>query len=68
MNRTPVISRIIASIGYESGTLEIAFKRGGVYRYSGVPEHVYRDLLSAPSKGAYFGKYIRNRYPTIQLA
>lgn len=37
MNMTPVSSSNIASIGYENGTLYVAFNHGGVYAYSGVP-------------------------------
>ena len=53
MNMTPVSSSNIASIGYENGTLYVAFNRGGLYAYSGVPESVYRELMSAPSHGHY---------------
>ena len=63
MDRTPVSSSNIASIGYEDGTLEIAFLRGsGVYQYYGVPESVYRDFMSASSKGNYFTRCIRGCY------
>ena len=67
MNRIPVVSSNIASVGYESGTLEIEFRSGGGYKYTGVPEHIYRALLSAPSKGSYFAEHIRDRYPTFLL-
>ena len=62
MNRTKVISSNIASIGYENGTLEVEFNNGKIYRYAGIPEHLYLSLLSAPSKGTYFAQNIRNRY------
>ena len=40
MERTAVRSRDIAVIGYDATTLtlEITFRAGGVYHYSGVPE------------------------------
>jgi hypothetical protein len=28
-----------------------------------VPEHVYRDLMAALSKGAYYNEHIKDRYP-----
>lgn len=59
MNRTPVRSSNIASVGYENGTLEIAFVDGGVYQYFNVPEHVYQSLMSAASKGRYFHDHIK---------
>lgn len=59
----PVSSSNLSSIGYEDGTLYIAFKSGGTYSYSGVPESVYHDLMSASSHGKYFAAYIKNAYP-----
>lgn len=82
MHRNRVHSSNIASIGWEtsrmglagrpsaneSGTLEVAFHDGGMYQYSGVPESVYRDFLSAYSKGSYFHDHIKDRYPYREVA
>jgi hypothetical protein len=68
MQRTPVRSRNIASIGWENGTLEVAFHDGGVYQYSGVPESVYRAFLNAHSKGSYFHDHIKDRYLYREVA
>ena len=64
MERTAVRSRDIAIVGYdaETGTLEIAFRAGGVYHYFGVPEEVYKVLMSASSQGTYFEQEIKHRY------
>ena len=67
MNRTPVTSSNIASVGYENGTLEIAFVDGGVYQYSNVPEQIYLGLMSAASKGGYFHDHIKDRYLTSKV-
>lgn len=67
MNRTPVRSSNIASVGYENGTLEIAFVDGGVYQYFNVPEHVYQEMMSAGSKGGYFHDHIKDRYQTRKV-
>lgn len=67
MNRTPVRSSNLASVGYEDGTLEIAFVDGGVYQYSNVPEHVYKGLMSADSKGICFHDHIKDRYQTRKV-
>lgn len=67
MNRTPVRSSNIASVGYENGTLEIAFVDSGVYQYFNVPEHVYQGLMSAASKGRYFHDRIKDRYQTRKV-
>lgn len=62
--RVPVESAAIVSIGYDrqSRTLEVEFKTGVVYQYFEVPETVYKELLSAPSKGAYMNSKIKLRY------
>ena len=69
MNRTPVRSSNIRSIGYEPETraLEVEFHSGGVYQYSGVPENVHHGLMRAASKGAYFHDHIKDRYPCRQV-
>lgn len=63
MNMTPVSSSNIASIGYENGTLYVAFNRGGLYAYSGVPESVYYVLMSASSHGSYLAAHVKGIYP-----
>lgn len=39
------------------------FLKGAVYQYYGVPEQVYREIMSAPSKGRFLNTYIRDSYP-----
>lgn len=63
MQMIPVSSSNISSIGYENGTLYVAFNRGGLYAYSGVPEHVYRELMAASSHGSYLARYVKGAYP-----
>lgn len=62
IQRTPVTSSAIRSVGYDSSTriLEIEFTGGSVYRYYEVPSDVYRGLMSAESHGKYFNRYIKN--------
>ena len=64
MQRTRVSSSNIRSIGYDpqSATLEVEFTSGDVYQYFNVPEHLYRGLMNASSKGQFLGDYIRNSY------
>ena len=68
MERTPVISSNIVSIGYdpEIQTLEIEFKNGSVYQYSGVPSDEFDSFMSAYSMGTYFHARIKH-YPCIKL-
>ena len=64
MNRTPVASSDLKSVGYDpkTKTLEIAFNSGGIYQYSNVPEMEYRSLMSAGSHGKYFHRHIKGSY------
>ncbi|GJD97893.1 KTSC domain-containing protein [Methylobacterium iners] len=44
-------------------TLQIWFTSGGhPYNYYGVPEEIYRGLITAASAGNYFDRYIKDRY------
>ena len=69
MERTPVTSSSLCSVGYdpESSTLDIEFNSGKVYRYSGVPTEEHQSLMSASSHGTYFNANIRDRYPYMKL-
>jgi KTSC domain len=64
MNRTPIRSSLINSIGLEERpdgpVMEIEFAKGGVYQYTGprVKEH-YEALLKAPSVGQHFLKHVK---------
>ena len=64
MERLPAQSETIRSIGYDAATatLEIEFHERGTYRYFDVPEFLYRGMLVAASKGAYFNKRIASRF------
>lgn len=65
----PVESSWLESAGYdaETQTLTIRMKNSSdVYEYRGVPDEVYREFLSAESKGGYFATNIQNRYPTAR--
>ncbi|MEK7393021.1 MAG: KTSC domain-containing protein [Fibrobacterota bacterium] len=64
MQRTPVSSSNLSSVGYDPGTqtLEVAFHHGGIYQYYGVPESIYRGLISAASKGSFLDSRIKGAY------
>jgi|TARA_B100000749_G_scaffold39746_1_gene27204 hypothetical protein len=61
MDRTPVVSSNIKSIGYDSNSkiLEVEFTNMSVYRYYEVPEDVYEELMAAESKGSYLHRKIK---------
>lgn len=64
MNRQPVSSSDIVSIGYDSKsqTLEIEFHSGRIYQYFNVPGSIYNALMVASSHGSYFHRHIKDRY------
>jgi uncharacterized protein len=64
MNRMPVDSSNIASIGYDpiSQTLEVEFMKGNIYQYFDVPSQVYEGFITADSKGKYLASQIKGNY------
>lgn len=70
MDRIPVKSTEIALVGYDAakGLLEIVFRRGGVYRYRGVPPEIHKNLMEAPSLGTYFSENIKEAYHYTKVA
>lgn len=74
MQRTPVVSSQITSIGYDpaSQVLEIEFPGrrdapGSVYQYTEVPPKVHEDLMAAKSVGSHFGANIRGKFSYKKL-
>lgn len=67
MHRVPVESSSIDSVGYEKNVLEVRFRNGGLYQYFDVPEEMLLMLMRADSKGAFFNRSIRGRYPSKRL-
>lgn len=65
----PVQSSLIASIAYSiHATLDLEFRSGARYRYFAVPHTLFEELLATESKGTYFNRHIRNRFPYQRLA
>ncbi len=65
MDRQPVESRLIRSVGYDptGSILEVELiENGRVYRYFDVPYSIAEELMSAGSKGAYFNEHVRDMY------
>ena len=70
MERTPVVSSSLVSVGYDELTkiLEVEFVTGGVYQYAGVPADEHEALMSADSKGTYMNANIRDHYSYVRIA
>lgn len=69
MKRRPVASSRVASIGWEegevrdgTGTMEVEFRSGHLYRYAGVPESAYLNFLGASSPGRHLNAHIIGRF------
>jgi hypothetical protein len=69
VERLPVKSRILRSVGYDESTktLEIEFTSGIVYQYFGVPQKVYTDLMHSGEIGKYYSDKVRPKFQTKQV-
>ncbi len=65
MKRKPLASSTLASADFDEDNrvLEIEFTNGKVYRYLGTPRNAFLGLLESLSKGEYFNRFIRDKYP-----
>jgi hypothetical protein len=64
----PVDSRSLAAVGYDhrSHALYVRFRDSGhLYRIADVPEPMYEQLLTAPSKGRFYNRWIRPSFPDV---
>lgn len=69
MIRQLVTSSAVRSVGYDatSGTLELEFASGEVYRYLGVERIVYGALLRSDSLGRFVNERIKPRYQSVHV-
>jgi hypothetical protein len=65
MNVTAVESTTLATVAYDDvrELLQLEFRSHAIYQYFGVPATVHEGLLRARSKGGYFNRVIRGRFP-----
>lgn len=70
MQREPVTSSVIASLGYddEARVLEVEFHTGRVYQYFLVPRALYENLLRADSKGSFFNLEVKPHFEAVELS
>jgi hypothetical protein len=69
MNRKPVSSSMLASIGYDEKEkiLELEFDHGGIYQYFDVPKEEYEEMMDASSHGGYFLDNIEDCYEWLKI-
>ena len=65
MHVTAVESTTLETVAYDKarGLLQLEFRSRAIYQYFGVAAAVHEALLGAPSKGSYFNRFIRGRFP-----
>ena len=65
MQMIAVRSSAMVAVGYDPARrhMRITFSQGNTYDFCDVPQHVFDELLQAPSKGTYYNDHIRDRYP-----
>jgi lysyl-tRNA synthetase class 2 len=69
MISTAIESSVLASITYDQPNrlLWVEFRGGAIYCYFRVPLAIHLGLLAAPSKGAYFNRFIRSKFSFTRL-
>lgn len=62
-------SSAIARFGYDGASQElmVEFKHGAAYNYFDVPESVFEQMKTAPSKGRFFSDNINGQYHYTRL-
>ena len=58
----------IAEAFYQPTTkvLEIYFHSGHIYRYAGITQDTFDELLCAPSAGKFYNNHIRGQYTSLR--
>ena len=69
MERQPVKSRILRSVGYDgtAKSLEIEFQNNLIYQFTDVPPKVFKDLMSSDTIGKYFTDKVRTKFHSKQI-
>ncbi len=64
MERQPVTSSHIISIGYDetTQTLEVEFTNEKTFQYFNVPKTVYDNFINSESKGRFFRLSIKSNF------
>ena len=61
----PIDSSFIEAVAYHKPLkmFEVKLKNGQEYSYVGVPSIVYTNFMKAKSKGEYFNRVVKKKYP-----
>ncbi len=67
MNRYPVSSSRISSVGWENNIMEIGFPDGAVYQYYDVSKSEYNAFINSPSLGSALSRLDKiHRYSRVR--
>ena len=61
-NFSPLNSSNISGATMHDGHLFVCFTNGSVYKFPGVPQHLYDGLLKTDSPGRFFADHIRSNH------
>jgi len=69
VERQIVESSAVASLGYDepSQTLEVEFKKAGVYQYYNVPQITYDQMMASDSIGTFINVHIKPSHPCSRV-
>jgi len=62
MKHESIKSSMISSAGHEGEILEIEFRSGKRYQYSGVSKEMFRNLVESGSPGRFFNDNIKGKF------
>ncbi|MDA2245443.1 KTSC domain-containing protein [Bacillus thuringiensis] len=66
MERQPVSSSRMSSVGWENDVLEIQFKDGSIYQYFDVSHSEYISFINSPSLGSALSRLDKvHRYSRV---
>ena len=67
--RVRLDSTTLTAATYDDGreTLQLDFRDGTRYLYSGIAPSLFRELLRAVSKGSFFNRHIRSHFPYVKI-
>jgi hypothetical protein len=68
--RVKLESRSLAAATYDERRqmLQLDFRDGTRYLYSGIAPKLYREFLCASSQGSFFNRHIRTDFPYVKIA
>jgi len=69
MERTPVSSSMVLSLGYDeiSQTLEVEFSSNLVYQYYNVPNVLYQQMMASDSIGKFVNSQVKPNFPCSRV-